>query len=142
MANCKLSEFLQKYRSLQNKVSLACGEYAKEVLAETIEEEIYKGDFQPNYYIRRYNNGGYGDRRNIRVRLVKDGLVYVENITRGIGDTNNRIDNIIESGEGYTWNRQPPPRPVFAITKAKLRRDPNLIRIAKEVINKEGFKIK
>ncbi|MGL4730112.1 MAG: hypothetical protein ACRCW0_00830 [Clostridium sp.] len=141
MADYELDELLKTLASgdLEDEIVVEQGNYAGNVLQEEIENLVYKGNFQPNYYIRRYTNGGYGDRRNIRVRLVDKGVAMIENVTTGVGDTTDRIDNIIENGEGYTWNRQPPPRPVFEKTRQRLNNDPNLLRIAKQVLNNKGF---
>ncbi|MEG2250117.1 MAG: hypothetical protein RR909_04120 [Bacilli bacterium] len=110
------------------------GNFVSDQLNETIEDELYHGDFEPNFYQRRYKNGGYGDRNNIHINYIKPGLIEVVNESLANGDENgNRLDSIIEYGEEYGWNRQPPPRPVFEITKDKLE----LGDLMSEVVIKE-----
>lgn len=128
-----MADFTRIYERLQkavlSKVVEEAGEsiedISKEILLEAIDEEVYKGAFQPNVYERRGENGGYKDRENLKTFIddsYEDKIVFLtENVTTGSHDMyGNRIDAVIEYGEGYTWNRQPPPRPVFATAKEKL----------------------
>lgn len=116
------------------------GDVVGDELEETIEDELYHGDFEPNFYQRRYKNGGYGDRNNIHVNYIKPGLIEVVNESLANGDEKgNRLDSIIEYGEEYGWNRQPPPRPVFEITKDKLETNGLLEEVVTKELKKSGF---
>ena len=112
------------------------GEISKDVLLETIEDIVYEGEFQPygnNAYERRGEDGGYKDRENIYNHLdeEKEGdmiTISTTNETLGTHDAyGERIDEIIESGIGYTWKRVPPPRPVFQTAKDKISDEKNEI---------------
>lgn len=107
--------------NVENPLLDTLGEVSKEVLKETIDETIYNGEFQPNVYLRRYENGGFGDERNIHMTKIDNGVLQITNDTLANGDeSGQRLDEIIEYGQDYHWRNQPPPRPVFEITKAKL----------------------
>ena len=126
---------------VENKVLNTLGEVSKEVLKETIDETIYNGDFQPRTYLRRYSNGGYGDENNIHIKKIAEGLLEMTNDTLANGDEQGeRLDDIIEYGRGYHWKRQPPPRPVFEITQAKL--DSGILEdVAIKKLKELGYKI-
>lgn len=103
------------------------GEISKDVLLETIDDVVYNGDFQPygdNAYVRRGEDGGYKDRENVYNHLdEKDDVITISttNETLGTHDAyGERIDEIIETGIGYTWDRTPPPRPVFQTAKDRI----------------------
>lgn len=122
-----IGEYLDKIdRDIKN-VSPMVGEEAGDLLHKNIQQMVYQGEFQPTYYDRRGENGGYGDRENIIVTPLQDGLICIENITKGNENEpyadakGQRLDEIIEYGEGYTWNRQPLARPVFEFTETELR---------------------
>ncbi|EGT3606909.1 hypothetical protein FKF97_10930 [Clostridium perfringens] len=122
-----LEELLNKTDNDIKKVAPLVGEDVGDLVHKNTKQMVYEGDFQPNYYIRRGKDGGYGDRRNIIVTPLQDGIVCVENIAKGnesepYSDAQGkRLDEIIEYGEDYTWNRQPPPRPVFEFTEEELK---------------------
>lgn len=122
-----LEEFIDKFNNGDlDEVSLSVGEYVGDLLHKNIKEMVYEGEFQPNCYDRRGENGGFGDRRNIVVTPVGSGVITVENIAKGNENEpyadakGERLDEIIEYGEDYTWNRQPNARPVFEFTKKEL----------------------
>ncbi|MBM7835715.1 hypothetical protein [Clostridium sardiniense] len=116
------------------------GEVASDVLDETIEKVVYDGDFQPNFYERRYKNKGYGDRENINTEIISPGIIQITNETLANGDEKGeRLDSIIEYGESYGWNRQPDERPVFDITKQKLNQSGILEKVVKKELNLLGF---
>ena len=122
-----LEEFINKFNNGDlEEVSLSVGEEVGDLLHKNIKEMIYEGEFQPIEYERRYQDGGYGDRRNITVTPIGDGRVSVEDITKGNENTKyadakgERIDEIIEYAEGFKWNRDIDPRPVFEFTKEEL----------------------
>lgn len=121
-----LEELLEKADKDIKGVAPFVGEEAADLYHNNIKQMLYEGDFQPYYYNRREENGGYGDRGNIIVTPIQNGVVRIENITKGnenepfadaVGQS---IDEIIETGYGYTWNRQPPPRPIFEFTESEL----------------------
>ena len=132
------------YLNLEKKKEFilgSLGEYAKGVLSETIEEEIYNGDFQPRYYQRRYKNGGFGDENNININKISSDVIEITNDTLANGDDyGERLDSIIEEGN-YKWRRHPEARPVFEITNQKLNENRILEKIAKKEFESLGFKI-
>lgn len=121
-----LEEFINKFNRDLEEVSLSVGEDVGDLLHKNIKEMVYEGGFQPHYYDRREENGGFGDRRNIIVTPVGSGVTMVENIAKGNENEpyadakDERLDEIIEYGEDYTWNRKPNARPVFEFTKGEL----------------------
>lgn len=126
---------------VENNVLNTLSGVAKEVLKETTDEIVYNGGFQPNGYLRRYKNGGYGDENNIHITKITNGLVQITNDTLANGDEKGeRLDEIIEYGRDYHWKRQPPPRPVFEITQAKL--DSGILEdVAIKKLKELGYKI-
>lgn len=114
---------------IEQGASLGIEEVSKDVLIETIEEVVYEGEFQPYSYERRGVDGGYKDRENLKTSIssTENGVVYsTTNETTGTGDAyGQKIDEIIETGKGYTWKRQPPARPVFATAKQKINERKN-----------------
>lgn len=77
-------------------------------------EKMYNS-YNPTYYQRRMENGGFGDEDNLESRVDEtgDSFEYImTNETKPVYDTNYRLDEIIESGEGYTWKRYPKARQV------------------------------
>ncbi|EPB8173059.1 hypothetical protein ACRTAL_002234 [Clostridium perfringens] len=122
-----IEEFIDKFNSGDlEEISLSVGEDVGDLLHKNIKEMVYEGEFQPIEYERRYDDGGYEDRRNIIVTPIGDGVIKVENITRGNEEEPNadaaglRIDEIIEYGEYYSWERKPGARPVFDFTEEEL----------------------
>lgn len=119
---------------IQKKVGLIAqecvGTISENILAETIEEEVYEGEFQPygeNPYIRRHTSeGGYGDEDSLKTTIIQndngDITIVTTNEALAVGsEYGNRLDEIIEEGNPYLWKHKPPKRPVFAIAKAKIR---------------------
>lgn len=85
-------------------------------------EKMYDS-YNPTYYQRRMENRGFGDEDNLEstVDCTGDTFEYVmTNETKPVYDTNYRLDEIIESGEGYTWKRHPKARPVYEWTQEEL----------------------
>lgn len=116
------------------------GEVASDLLNETIMEEVYNGEFEPNFYERRGRNNGYGDRENIETELISPDIIEITNETLANGNEIGRgLDSIIEYGEAYTWKRQPPERPVFDITKQKLNKSGILEKVVKKELNLLGL---
>ena len=121
-----LEEFIDKFNDNLEEVSISVGKDVGDLLHKNIKQMVYEGEFQPNYYNRRKENGGFGDRRNIIITPVESGVITVENIAKGNENEpyadakGERLDEIIEYGEDYTWNRKPDARPVFEFTKEEL----------------------
>lgn len=91
---------------------------AKEVLHEE-SENIYNDYTPSSNKVSRYRqglDGGYGDENNIEVDvdMMKNGTMTMEltNETKG-SRQNVYLDSIIETGEGYNWTDNVPPRPAF-----------------------------
>lgn len=85
-------------------------------------EKMYDS-YNPTYYQRRMESGGFGDEDNLEsiVDCMGDTFEYVmTNETKPAYDANYRLDEIIESGEGYTWKRHPKARPVYEKTQDEL----------------------
>lgn len=116
---------------------------AVDILNNNIEKMLYEGDFQPNIYERRYKNGGYGDPNNIKIDFINDNKIEITNETLANGEEKGeRLDKIIEFGEDYNWNRQPPPRPIFKATKEELIKTRILKKRLKEILESKGLKVK
>lgn len=131
------------YSDLENKRKIVLGklgECAKELLNETIDEEVYNS-YQPRYYQRRYKNGGYGDENNIHIKFISPNYLKITNETLANGDEyGQRLDNIIEEGI-YSWKNHPNERPVFDITKQKIEDSQILDGIVKREFKNLGFKM-
>lgn len=84
----------------------------KDTMQEAIRIEVY-AKYDPSEYERRYEKGGLMDERNMKHDLIvtdKSVKIMLTNYTKGNGDYPNSqpyeyIDDIIVSGQGYTWER-------------------------------------
>ena len=118
------------------------GEVAEDTLENTINEVIYEGDFQPKVYSRRYKNKGFADINNINMDFISSDTLEITNDTLANGsESGERLDNIIEYGQDYTWKRQPPPRPVFEITNEILNKSNILETVLEKELKKMGYEL-
>lgn len=118
------------------------GEVAEDTLENTINEIIYEGGFQPKVYSRRYKNKGFADINNINMDFISSDTLEITNDTLANGsESGERLDNIIEYGQDYTWKRQPPPRPVFEITNEILNKSNILETVLEKELKKMGYEL-
>ena len=124
---------------LLNDLQDDVNEVSKDKVTKEVEEVLWEesnviySEFTPVTYLRRGDeNGGYGDKDMIssNVEISDNGInIDVQNNSTTNGDKEMEyLDTIIENGI-YSWNRQPPPRPVFNRTLQRLQ-DENIIQIA------------
>lgn len=104
----------ETYRVFNTKVR----EEVKEILHEE-SEYIYTEYVPSSDKVSRYRQGlmgGYGDENNIEVdvdiRATGNMTMKVTNETMGYKQ-DVYLDAIIESGKGYNWTDDVPPRPAF-----------------------------
>lgn len=93
--------------SLKTNVS----EVVKEEMSKTIKEKTYK-QYIPGEYIRREDEDGLSDIRNMDTTVIDKNTISIRNMTTGNeaysdsdGWDSGLIDGIIVSGRGYHWRR-------------------------------------
>lgn len=116
----------------------------REIIAEEI--DFAYSEFDEHVYMRRYNEiGGFADPNMIETQenLKRDGysLTYTNEALANGDDEGDRLDYIIEYGEDYKWNSQPPPRPVMARSQERIK-DENIIEKSLKVgLKKYGIEV-
>lgn len=149
-------ESLWKYakKEIKDVMKNECVEEIKDVEQETIQEVVLDA-YSPTYYDRRSeeSNGEEGliSKKNMVADFVESENFIEVNITNDTlgnsaysGSTSGYIDEVIEYGEGYTWQGsqiaiKKMPRPFTEITQKKI--DDGEI-IAKTIKNNVDFEIK
>lgn len=116
----------------------------REILAEEI--DYMYSEFQPNTYIRRYDDvGGFADPNMIEVKESLRGNGYSLEFTNEAianGDEEEwRLDSIIEYGKDYHWKRQPPPRPVIARSIERINDEKIVEMSLRSGLSRQGIKI-
>lgn len=129
---------LMKY--LQDELVGVMNENVVPEVKEVISEEIYYAytEYTPLSYKRRMENGGFADEDNLVVsdfKQNKNGCeVIIENISEAVGyDSGKLLGGIIEEGI-YNTLIHPPPRPVMARSRDRIK-DEEVVEIAL----KKGF---
>ena len=137
MAFNNLDELYAKLLKDQDYIAQVCGQEAGNILHEE-SEKIYKEYIPLNPKVlneRRYKNGGFADRRNIKVfEPIKKGVkcsVTVRNIAKARGlDKGKDLDRFIEYGIYNSPNV--PARPAYERTKRRIVKE----KIIQKAINK------
>lgn len=125
-----------------------------QTMNEAVKEDVYSS-YDPTLYIRREEDGGLSDTRNMTVELIGNDTISITNDTRGNDDYSNTegwdsgaIDGIIVTGHGYNWSKskiyklQPFPRDFYAGTVARLRKGNLLVNTLKAGLRKRGLDVK
>ena len=150
-----LSQLRQLIQDHVKKIAVEeMAESVKQVESDEIEKEVYE-QYSPTQYIRRKENEGLIDKNNMQVysnETDKGINIEITNDTKGNENYKNHevgfIDEIIEKGEGYTWenseiaNMQPYPRPFTEKTIENLQQNKQYIDVLKKEMQKLGYKIK
>lgn len=123
---------------------------ARQEMSETIQEVTFS-QYDPSQYVRRELRGeeGLSSIENIQVELIDDNTISVENVTTGDDDDYGEpIDEIIVTGNGYTWERsriyknQPYPRDFYQDTVDRLKANGKHIEALKKGMIKQGLNVK
>lgn len=134
-------------KALQTEVA----ETAKRVMSETIKDVTYQ-QYSPTEYIRREDNNGLSDVRNMETTVQDDNTISIRNMTEGNTSYpqsyDGLIDEIIVSGAGYTWEgsqiygMQPYPRDFYADTVEELKNTNELTYAMYKGLQKQGLNVK
>lgn len=96
-------------KGCEETVEVVVPKVMKDKMQQAIEYEVY-AKYTPKSYIRRKENGGLLDKKNMveRIEVNRNKItVYLFNNTLGNDKykyhTNDYIDSIIVTGKGYTW---------------------------------------
>lgn len=128
MANKDYDDISEILFDLQDNISssMSSGSVDKRIKS-VYKEKVDKmyDSYDRKYYEPRYNkDGGFGDEDNWNsyVNVKQNGFEYVlENDTKGSTDNyGQNIDQIIETGIGYTWSDYPNKRPVYEWTQGEV----------------------
>lgn len=123
-----MSDILKQFEKWKNKLDEAVNnalenevlDEVKKVMKEEIQERVYDA-YTPTQYIRRKQNGGLLDDKNIKHHLsTNNHTLYVQNIT-----DNGFTVETVETGMGYTWEnssiyKNPFPRPFHKPSEEEL----------------------
>ena len=149
MAKNEYDDELELFEDLEDEIST--------IMLTDIDEEIrkiYKDKVDEMYdsydrtsYIPRYNkNGGFANEKNWNsyIDKNKDSFEYIlENETTGsMDDYGRRIDQIIETGEGYTWTRHPEARPVYEWTMQEVEDKDIVEKTLEKSLKTKGWEVK
>ena len=138
-------------KKLQPKINKAIEihvqETVKDVMIESINDVVYSPSvYEPTMYLRREDNGGLGDRRNIEGRW-ENNVFVMRNMTRGDGEPNKYLDEVIISGVGYTWfhskiyQMQPFPRDYISETVKRLESSGKHIDAMRRGLKAQGLNV-
>lgn len=107
--------------TMENEVA----EAGTAAIIEAVQSEVYD-KYTPTAYIRRKENGGLADKRNVFASYDPfTKMLELENIAVD-GETERLIAPVVESGVGYTWKHskiyqeQPFPRPFHSVAEENL----------------------
>lgn len=106
-------------------------------------DEMYDS-YDRSYYEPRYNrDGGFADESNWREHVDKNkGLIEytLENEALGVDDAyGERIDEIIETGKGYTWRNRPNPRTVYQNTQDEIDSSNTVEKVLEKSLKNKGW---
>lgn len=162
---------LHTFDELCRAVQDAINESLKSEVADTVQKtmiaridmDVYRR-YSPADYIRRKENGGLSDPKNIVSDLVSDGVLEVENGTefntssKASRDHSYRTENygwelsgLIEYGDGWNGyfydypfeNRgYMEPRPFIANTRKQLEQSKDYVKALKQGLKSQGIQIK
>ena len=103
---------MERLKEELKDITPAIAEEMKNIEQEVINEVVYDA-YSPTYYERRYEDGGLGDKENMKhdIEETANGFnITVKNITKGHdgyymadGHTDGYIADIIEEGKGYGY---------------------------------------
>ncbi|EGL20039.1 hypothetical protein [Paenibacillus sp. HGF7] len=107
-------------------------------MTNKINEVVY-AVYEPKMYKRDEEHGGLSDPNNIRVQMIKDDTVSIENIR---SDGNRNVAEIVETGQGYyySFDYTNKPRAFTEATRQELRRSQSHVKAMKLGLAKQGIK--
>ncbi|MCY9594030.1 hypothetical protein PC41400_08080 [Paenibacillus chitinolyticus] len=131
---------LQRY--IQTKANLAL---KNEVATNTVEAMMKKIDevvydvYEPKVYEREKDHGGLTDPNNIRVQMINDDTVSIENIR---SDGNRNVVEIVETGQGYyySFDYTNKPRAFTGATRQELKTSKSHIKAMKLGLERQGIR--
>jgi len=132
---------LQRY--IQSKANLALkNEVATntvQVMTKKIDEVVYDA-YEPKLYEREKDHGGLTDPNNIKVQMVEDNTISIENI-RSDGPRN--VAEIVETGQGYyySFDYTNKPRAFTEATRQELRMSQSHVKAMKLGLAKQRIKM-
>lgn len=146
MAFNNLNELYEKLLKDQDYIANECGKEVGKVLHEE-SVKIYKEYIPSDPKVakqRRYKNGGFGDKRNIKIsEPIKKGTkcsISVRNITQARGEDKPKdLDYFIEYGI-YSGNSQAPARPVYSRTIRRINKEKILQRAINKALEDKRWK--
>jgi len=122
----------------------------KETIRDVIMDEVYD-KYDPTQYVRRYDEGGFSDKRNYICKInISNNYVSVTifNDTTANGDNgNDYLDEIIYRGDMYTWENSkiyqmmPYPRNWINESVNRLYDSGELMKRLSKRLSERGIKI-
>ena len=149
MAKNEYDDELELFADLEEEIStIILTDVDKEIrkIYKDKVDEMYES-YDRTSYIPRYNKrGGFANEENWNsyIDKNKDSFEYIlENETTGsMDDYGRRIDQIIETGEGYTWTRYPEARPVYEWTMQELEDRDVVEKTLEKRLKTKGWEVK
>ena len=122
-------------KQVQDTMIDEVAETVKENMAETIQANVYNA-YMPQYYNRRFDDGGLLDENNMEVTEIPNGISVRDVAPLDNGKTQPALDEIIVKGMGY----MPWARDFYFDTEDKLSANQEHVTALKEGLNKRGIK--
>lgn len=114
----------------------------KKVQLEHVKKDVYD-KYEPTVYNRRKDNGGLSDIDNIEGKLIKSGLLSIEN-KRKDEETGRLVAPVVETGQGYNYDFpfNGKSRPFVKNTIQELEVTQEHVQALKEGLQKRGINTK
>lgn len=121
----------------------------KEEMVKAVDTSVYS-KYDPSQYVRRYDNDGLGDIRNIDYEDVSKTEIDIRNFTRtnpNYGGGNEFLDEYIVYGDRYDWTRsriyqmQPFRRDFYFETMQRLQSSMKHLKAFKDSMRRKGYDI-
>ena len=138
-----VAKFLQP--KINKALTKEVAQKVKEVEQKNIQTTVYDA-YKPKMYIRRLEDGGLIDERNMVSTLLDDGLLGVRNVTppnpNYIHDalTSDSIDEAVELGKEYDFYN-PGPRPFTKNTAQELRNSKEHVEAMRVGLKNQGLDV-
>lgn len=121
---------------IQDTMTDEVAETVKENMAETIQANVYNA-YMPQYYNRRFEDGGLLDQNNMEVTEIPDGISVRDVAPLDNKRTDYALDEIVVEGMGY----MPWARDFYFDTADKLSANQEHVTALKQGLKRRGYDV-